>query len=116
MSSQDHQDRTPETADSPTPQMLQAKLSRRSMLRRGAFVGAAGLAVAAGGGGLAKVLSSTSTSDAGVQTAADDTSSGPIFIYIADPRSGEMDIFRGTGKTTHRNQAMASMVTSMAPR
>jgi hypothetical protein len=115
MSSQDHPDRTPETADSPAEHMLQAKLSRRSMLRRGAFVGAAGLAVAAGGGGLAKVLSSAS-SDAGVQTDADDTGSGPIFIYIADPRSGEMDIFRGTGKTTHRNQAMASMVTSMAPR
>jgi hypothetical protein len=111
MPGQDYPDHTPEAADSP----VTALPSRRSVLRRGAFVGAAGLAVAAGGGGLAKALSAQSGSSS-AQTAADAASSGPIVIYMADPASGEMDIFRGTGKTTHRNQAMASLVASMAPR
>jgi hypothetical protein len=34
---------------------------------------------------------------------------------MADPRSGEMEIFAGTSKTRQTNHAMASMVVSMAP-
>jgi hypothetical protein len=40
---------------------------------------------------------------------------GPIVIYMADPSSGEMEIFAGTGKSRHTNHAMAAMVKSMAP-
>ncbi|MBO0825793.1 MAG: hypothetical protein J2P27_18365 [Actinobacteria bacterium] len=87
--------------------------SRRSLLRRGAVVGAAGLAVAAGGGGaLAAVMSSHSNGNAQL---AGGRGSGPIVIYLADPASGEMEIFAGTGRTRHTNRAMASMVASMAP-
>lgn len=115
MPGQEHPDHKPEAAD--VTETQQASPSRRSVLRRGAVVGALGVAVAAGGGGaLTAVLSSKSQGNSGAQTAADAASSGPIVIYLADPRSGEMEIFSGTTKTRHRNQAMASMVASMAQR
>jgi hypothetical protein len=120
MSGQDYPDPAPEAAESPLARLGQAKLSRRSVLRRGGVVGAVGLAVAAGGGGAAAaLLSSQSKGNAastgtGTGTAAAQ-GSGPIVIYMADPQSGEMEIFRGTGKTRQTNQAMASMVVSMAP-
>jgi hypothetical protein len=89
--------------------------SRRSVLR-GAGIGAAGLAVAAAGGGAIAAVTSQSRGDAATLSAADAAGSGPIVIYLKDPRSGEMDIYAGTGKTHHRNTAMAAMVASMAPK
>jgi hypothetical protein len=118
MSGQDHPDPTQEDADSPGTPLRQASLSRRSVLRRGAVAGAVGLAVAAGGGGTAAALLS-SQPKGHAAPAADAASatdgSGPIVIYIEDPRSGEMEIFAGTSKTRQTNHAMASMVVSMAP-
>jgi hypothetical protein len=116
MPGQDYPDHQPEGADTPLAQMVKAPTSRRSLLRSGVGLSAIGLAVAAGGGGtVAALLSSQSQGDA-TQSAADAASSGPIVIYIADPKSGEMDIFAGTSKTHTRNQAMASTAASLAPR
>jgi hypothetical protein len=116
MSGQDYSDPTQEAADSPVMQLRQATLSRRSVLRRGAVAGAVGLAVAAAGGGaVAAVMSSQPQADHGADPASDAASAGPIVIYMADPRSGEMEIFAGTSKTRQTNHAMASMVVSMAP-
>jgi hypothetical protein len=116
MPRQDYPDPTPGAGDSLVTQTPQAAPSRRSVLRRSAVVGAVGLAVVAGGGGtMAAVLSSQSKGEPGGQPASDAASSGPIVIYMADPQSGEMEIFAGTGRTRHNNKAMASMVASMAP-
>lgn len=115
MSGQDYPDHSKEAADSSVTQMLQAPTSRRSMLRRSAFAGAIGLAVAAGGGGAAATLLSSQSKAGASQSGTDASSSGPIVIYMADPQSGEMDIYAGTGKTHTRNQSVASLVTSMAP-
>jgi hypothetical protein len=113
MSGQDYADPTQEAADSPVTQLRQGNLSRRSVLRRGAVAGAVGLALAAGGGGaVAAVMSSQPQGDRGADP---DAATGPIVIYMADPRSGEMEIFSGTSKTRQTNHAMASMVVSMAP-
>jgi hypothetical protein len=118
MSGQDHPDPAQEDADSPGTPLRQASLSRRSVLRRGAVAGAVGLAVAAGGGGTAAALLSSQPKGHAAPVADADAAdgSGPIVIYIADPRSGEMEIFAGTSKTRQTNHAMASMVVSMAPR
>jgi hypothetical protein len=122
MSGQDYPDPAPEAAESPLARLGQAKLSRRSVLRRGGVVGAVGLAVAAGGGGAAAALLSSQSKGNAASTgtgtgtaAAAAQGSGPIVIYMADPQSGEMEIFAGTGRTRHNNRAMASMVASMAP-
>jgi hypothetical protein len=117
MPGQEYPDDTQEGSDSPFAQMAQASLSRRSLLRRSAMVGAVGLAVAAGGGGaVAAVVSSQSKGAAGAQLTSDAASTGPIVVYLADPRSGEMEIFAGTGSTHHRDPAVASLMASMAPR
>jgi hypothetical protein len=116
MPGQDYPDHTPEGAGSPPAPVQNPGLSRRSVLRRGAFAGAVGVAVAAGGVGVAKVLSSPSQADAAVQSAAGAAGSGPIVIYMADPHSDEVEIFAGTSSTRARSRAMASLVTSLAPR
>ncbi len=116
MPGQDYPDRRPEAADSPLAHIVKAPTSRRSLLRSGVGLGAIGLAVAAGGGGAAAALLSPHSQADATQSASDTTSSGPIVIYIADPKSGEMEIFAGTSKTHARNDAMASMAASMAPR
>jgi hypothetical protein len=116
MPGQDYQDRQPEAADSPLAQMVNAPTSRRALLQRGIGLSAIGLAIAAGGGGAAAALLSSRNQGDATQSATDAASSGPIVIYMADPKSGEMDIFAGTSKTHLRNQAIASMAASMAPR
>lgn len=117
MPRQDYPDPTPEAAESSGAQTPEVSPSRRAVLRRGALAGAVGLAVAAGGGGaVAAVMASQPQVGHGAQPALDAASEGPIVIYLADPRSGEMEIFAGTGRARHKNLAMASMVASMAPR
>ena len=112
-----------EPADPPDTTEQRRPLSRRSVLGRAAGFGAVGLAVAAGGGVTAAAMSSrshgnSSQSHGGSAVAATGvtTGSGPIVIYMADPGSGEMQIFSGTGQTRHTNRAMTAMVASMAPR
>ncbi len=115
MSTKDYPEQSPEVAESPLARLGQAPASRRAVLRRAAGVGVAGLAVAAGGSGMAAAFLSSHKGQAAALAATDPAGSGPIVIYMADPKSGEMEIFAGTGKTRHTNRAMASMVVSMAP-
>lgn len=124
MPEQEYPDRIPQPADSQGAQERRPPLSRRSMLRRTAGFGAAGLAVAAAGGATtAAVLASRSNnnnqalSQAGSSTlpAASSNGPSPIVIYMADPSSGEMYIFSGTGQTRHTNHSIAATVASMAP-
>jgi hypothetical protein len=118
MPAQDYPEHSPEAVDSPLAQTGQAPPpSRRTVLRRAAGVSAAGLAVAAGGSGVvAALMSSHSQADAASDAASGAAGSGPIVIYMADPRSGEMEIFRGTQKVSRRDRAMTSMAIKMAPR
>jgi nitrous oxide reductase len=117
MPGQDYPDHTPEAAVTPGTETQQTGLSRRSMLRRTSVVGAAGLAVAAGGGGaLAAVFSSQSHGNLSAQTASEAADSDAIVIYMPNPKSGEIQIFTGTGVSHRRDFAMANMAISMAPR
>jgi hypothetical protein len=123
MPGQDYPNHPAQPADSPDVDEGRPPLSRRGVLRRAAGFGAVGLAVAAGGT-TAAVLSSRSRKDSPTQSQAGSASvasasspgSGPIVIYMADPGSGEMQIFAGTGQTRHTNHAIAATVASMAPR
>lgn len=99
--------------------MTTQEISRRSVLKRGSVAGAAGLAVAAGGGGVAAAVLSSSTTagtSSAVAGAGATTAATPIVIYLADPKSGKMDIYSGEGKTSHVNKSMAALVQSMAPK
>jgi nitrous oxide reductase len=124
MPGQDHPNHIVQPANSPGTHERQPPLSRRSMLGRTAGFGAVGLAVAAGGGTTAGVVLSRSQSDTPAQSqgnsaaaaAAGTPGSGAIVIYMANPSSGEMQIFAGTGQTRHTNHAMTATVMSMAPR
>jgi hypothetical protein len=115
MPGQDYLDHQPEAAGSPLAQMVNAPTSRRSVLRSGVSLSAIGLAVAAGGGGTAAALLSSHRQGDATPSTTDAASSGPIVIYLADPKSGEMDIFAGTSKAHARNPALASMMASLAP-
>lgn len=111
----------PAEAAGPAADPEQSRLSRRSMIRRSAGFGAVGLALVAGGGTAAAVLSSHGSKGAG-STALGATTTGvvsnpgAIVIYIPDPTTGDMTIFSGAGQTHASNKAMATMVKSMAPK
>jgi hypothetical protein len=119
MSGQDYQGRA-EPAQRLEAGEQRVPLSRRSVLRRSAGLGAVGLAVAAGGGLGAAIASAGSGGGSaqpagGPAVAASPAGSDAIVIYMANPSSGEMQIFSGTGQTRHTNHAMAATVMSMAP-
>jgi FtsH-binding integral membrane protein len=109
-------------ADPPDINEQRPPLSRRSVLRRTAGFGAIGLVAAAGGATTAAVLSSRSNGSSSqsqqgsaVAASASAASSDAIIIYMPNPKSGEMQIFSGTGQSRHTNHAMAATVMSMAP-
>ena len=116
-------DRPAERGDSPAGDGRAPLLSRRSVLRGGAIAGAVGIAAAVGGGagalgdaltpGLHRIAPQ---SPANLAAAAAMAVPGPIVIYLADPRSGEIDVFAGTAKAHHTNRSLAAMVASLAPR
>jgi hypothetical protein len=117
-------DRPAEPGDTPAGDGRAPLLSRRSVLRGGAIAGAVGIAAAVGGGagalgdaltpGLHRIAAqSPANLVAATGTAA---APGPIVIYLADPRSGEIDVFAGTARAHHTNRSLAAMVASLAPR
>lgn len=112
----------PADGDSPARAGREPSPSRRSVLRGGAIAGAVGIAVAVGGGAgalgdaLTPGLRRTGSHSRGNLSATGGaTVSGPIVIYLADPRSGEIDVFAGTTRTHHTNRSLAAMVASLAP-
>ena len=100
-------------------------LSRRSMLRGAAGAGAAGIAAAAVASAAAPALAAaTSAAPAGpplqANTAQANTAQGagpgaaasePVVVHLRDARSGEMDIFTGTGHTRLRDPDLADRLT-----
>ncbi len=115
-------ERPAESGVSPGGDERESLLSRRSVLRGGAIAGAVGIAAAVGGGAgalgdaLTPGLHRGAAQSPGDPRPATDVASNPIVIYLADPRSGEMDIFAGTTKRHHTNRSLAAMVASLAPR
>lgn len=116
-------DRPAEPGDSPAGNGREALLSRRSVLRGGAIAGAVGIAAAVGGsaGALGDALTPglhrmASHASQNVVAATGARTPGPIVIYLADPLTGEMDVFAGTAKAHHTNRTLAAMVASLAPR
>jgi hypothetical protein len=92
--------------------------SRRSVIRGAATAGAAGLAVTALGGALSPAASAStraagSTRVAGAaagtsheQNAAD----GPIVVHVRNAKSGDIEVFSGTGQTRVRDADLAARI------
>lgn len=113
-------DRFPESADSGANQGRTSLPSRRSILRGGAIAGALGLGLALTGGTGAAALSTGSgrhvvSAPGTAATGAGDNGSDAVVIYLADPRSGEFEIFTGTTRTHRVDHALAARVASLAP-
>lgn len=108
--------------DKQTNQDERKLLSRRTVLSRGAIAGALGVGAAmVGGTGVLKSAlgQGASASALPVNLTASkhqSVSAGPVVIYIADPRSGEVEIFAGTSKTRHTDHTLAARAISLAPR
>jgi hypothetical protein len=90
----------------------QHSLSRRSMLR-GAGAGAAGLAAIAVAGPAVPALAAANRPAAPARSGSaaggrSDAISGPVVVHVRDARSGEMDVFAGTGHTRLRDPDLAA--------
>jgi hypothetical protein len=99
---QSERDLTAEAAD---------RVSRRSLLRGAAGVGAAGLAVAVGGAAFAAADQSSPRPATTRQPAAfKETGQEPVVVYLRDIASGEFEVFNGVSQTTIRNPALAAQL------
>jgi hypothetical protein len=95
----------PPPAAAPRPQ-----LTRRSILRGAAGVGAVGAAAALGAGAVIRFDKPGELKPVGKPVAmapmAPSAMAGPLVIYIADTTNGLFDVFGGTGATQVRNPAL----------
>jgi hypothetical protein len=97
-------------ADQSTPP---ASLSRRSLLRGAAGVGAVSVAAAAGAGTIVAAAGSASAAtdahagpvhaDTGAHPAGDE----PIVAYLRDASTGEFEVFHGTRQVRVRDKKLA---------
>jgi hypothetical protein len=90
----------------------QSGMSRRSVLRGAAGVGAAGLAAAAVAGAAGPALAAAAPAssrrhDAGPAASAT-TTAEPVVVHVRDARSGEMDVFAGTSHSRLRDPDLAA--------
>jgi hypothetical protein len=93
----------------PGPAQLASPLSRRSMLRGAAGVGAVGLAAAAGAGAVfAATRPADTTRPAGA--AAPKGNGEPLVVYLRDTSTGEFEIFNGTRQVRLRNPALVAQL------
>jgi hypothetical protein len=84
--------------------------SRRSLLKRAAAAGAAGIAVAALAGGALPAAARDHPAagpDRGAGTAPAGWSE-PVVVHIRDVATGEMDVFRGTSGRRVRDPELAA--------
>jgi hypothetical protein len=79
------------------------RVSRRSLLRGAAGVGAVGLAAASG----AVAVTGAARPDAGL---ARPGHQGPLMVYLRDATTGEMDVFAGTSQVSLRDPALATQL------
>jgi len=89
------------------------RLSRRSVLRSAAGAGVAGIAVTALGGaaGPAFAAATKTARPAPHGAAAEPASADPaeqVVVHVRDARSGEIDLFRGTGHIRVRDPDLAA--------
>ena len=92
--------------------------SRRSIIRGAATAGAAGLAVTALGGALSPAASastraadSTRAAGAAAGTSHDQNAAdGPIVVHVRNAKSGDIEVFSGTGQTRVRDADLAARI------
>jgi hypothetical protein len=92
-------------------------MTRRSILRSVAGVGAVGAAAALGAGAVFKFDKADSTmkpvgTPVAMAPMAPSAMSGPLVVYIADTTKGVLDVFGGTGATQVRNPALVNQLLS----
>ncbi|HTX29473.1 MAG TPA: hypothetical protein VME19_20905 [Streptosporangiaceae bacterium] len=88
------------------------RLSRRSLLQGAATAGAAGLAVTAMGaaGPALAAANRSSAPDRPVSHGAAATHAGPIVVHVRDARTGDIEVFSGTGQTRLRDTDLAARI------
>jgi hypothetical protein len=94
-----------ERAEPVASEMPSPRVSRRSVLRGAAGAGAVGLA-AVGGGAAITGTAAASIRPEDPAPAAD----GPVMVYLRDAKTGEMDVFAGTGQVSLRDPALAGQL------
>src|SRR5215469_7975669 len=80
-------------------------MSRRSVLRGAAGVGAVGLAAATGVGAVV-AAARPRTKAATSATAARPANPGSLVVYLRDAATGELEVFAGTSKVRFRDPAL----------
>jgi hypothetical protein len=91
-------------------------MARRSILRSIAGIGAVGVAAAAGAGAVIKfdkpaaATLKPAAKPVVMAPMAPSAAAGPLVVYIADTRTGVLDVFAGTGATQLRNPALISQL------
>jgi nitrous oxide reductase len=93
----------------PSEDTKRARLSRRSLLQGAATAGAAGLAVTAMGA-TAPALAATGQPPAADQPHDHHADPGPIVVHVRDARSGDIEVFAGTGQTRLRDKDLAARI------
>ena len=89
-----------------------ASLSRRSLLRAAAGVGAVSVAAAAGAGTIFAAAGSANAAtdahaDAVTDTAAHPAGDEPLVVYLRDAATGEFEVFHGTRQVRVRDRKLA---------
>jgi len=107
-----HEDTSPPVAR-PDDDREAPRMSRRSVLRSAAGAGVAGIAVTAlaGTAGPALAAAARPAAPAARGRAPEATDAGPaeqVIVHVRDARSGEIDVFRGTGHTSVRDPELAA--------
>lgn len=101
----------------PAPEPPRAPMSRRSILRGVASVGAMGAAAAVGAGAVVKFDRPSAqttlkpvSKPVAMAPMAPTAMAGPLVVYIADTTTGRFDVFGGTGATQVNNPALVSQL------
>jgi hypothetical protein len=96
---------------------LASPLSRRSLLRGAAGVGAVGFAAAAGAGAVfaaTRPADATRAADAGkaatTGTAPPKANGEPLVVYLRDTSTGEFDVFNGTSQVRVRDPRLVAQL------
>jgi hypothetical protein len=85
-----------------------ARMSRRSVLRSAAGVGAAGLAATALAGIPVLAGGRSAKSETHTQNQADDPPTDePVVVHVRDLRTGQMDVYRGTTHARVQDRELA---------
>ena len=88
-----------------------AALSRRSLLRGAAGVGAVSVAAAAGAGTIfAAAGPANAATDAHADAGAHPAAGEPIVAYLRDAATGEFEVFHGTRQVRVRDRKLAAQL------